>query len=113
MRQISKAFAGVGALERVDFSLLPGEIHALVGENGAGKSTLMRILSRALPHEGIKYVEQGILAATFQYPTGGADAIDIALKILKGERVEKNIILGTRLFTKDTLPDGQYIPPGG
>jgi len=66
----------------------------------------------ALPHEGIKYVEQGILAATFQYPTGGADAIDIALKILKGEQVEKNIILGTRLFTKETLPDGLYIEPG-
>jgi ribose transport system ATP-binding protein len=49
MRQISKAFAGVRALERVDFSLLPGAIHALVGENGAGKSTLMRILSGALP----------------------------------------------------------------
>ena len=66
----------------------------------------------ALPHEGIKYVEQGILAATFQYPTGGADAIDIALKILNGEEVPKNIILGTRLFTKDTLPAGQYIAPG-
>ncbi|MCC7206552.1 MAG: sugar ABC transporter ATP-binding protein [Anaerolineae bacterium] len=44
---ISKAFRGVHALKNVSFSVLPGEIHALVGENGAGKSTLMKILSGA------------------------------------------------------------------
>ena len=44
---ISKSFRGVHALRNVTFSVLPGEIHALVGENGAGKSTLMKILSGA------------------------------------------------------------------
>ena len=53
----------------------------------------------ALPHEGQQYVAQGILDATFLYPTGGAEAVDLALRILGGETVEKKIVLGTRLFT--------------
>ena len=45
MRQISKTFPGVIALENVDFTLRKGEIHALMGENGAGKSTLIKVLT--------------------------------------------------------------------
>jgi putative multiple sugar transport system ATP-binding protein len=50
MRNITKTFPGVKALDNVNFSVRQGEIHALVGENGAGKSTLMKVLSGVYPH---------------------------------------------------------------
>lgn len=50
MRGISKTFPGVRALDHVNLSVEPGEIHAICGENGAGKSTLMKVLSGVYPH---------------------------------------------------------------
>ncbi len=51
MRDISKTFPGVKALQHVDFTLRKGEIHALMGENGAGKSTLIKVLTGVHPFE--------------------------------------------------------------
>lgn len=50
MKNITKYFDGVKALDNVNFKVVSGEIHALVGENGAGKSTLMNVLSGIYPH---------------------------------------------------------------
>src|SRR5207249_8269920 len=47
MVDIAKHFDGVAALRNVSFDVLPGEVHALLGENGAGKSTLMNVASGA------------------------------------------------------------------
>src|SRR6201987_2004417 len=45
LRRATKKYAGVPAMEEVDFALHPGEIHTLVGENGAGKSTLTKVMA--------------------------------------------------------------------
>ncbi|WP_066361383.1 multiple monosaccharide ABC transporter ATP-binding protein [Herbidospora mongoliensis] len=50
MREITKSFPGVRALQDVNLSVRRGEIHAICGENGAGKSTLMKVLSGVYPH---------------------------------------------------------------
>ncbi len=50
MKNITKEFPGVKALNNVTFTVSPGDIHCLVGENGAGKSTLMKVLSGVYPH---------------------------------------------------------------
>ncbi len=76
-------------------------------QEGKGREKTIKFIGiDSLPHEGIRYVKEGILTATFQYPTGGEEAIDVALRILKGESAEKNITLGTRVFTKENVEQG-------
>lgn len=61
MSVITKSFPGVLALEKVDFSLRKGEIHALVGENGAGKSTLIKVLT------GVEQPDEGTIELDSKY----------------------------------------------
>jgi ABC-type sugar transport system ATPase subunit len=56
---ISKAFKGVNALAGVDFEVVPGTVHGLIGENGAGKSTLMKIIAGAIPADGGQMLVEG------------------------------------------------------
>lgn len=84
----------------------PGAHGAYLAAKAAGRDHILFVGIDALPQEGVAYVKQGILDATFRYPTGGAEAIDTALKILHGETVPKKIVLGTRLFDKNNIDQG-------
>ena len=85
----------------------PGAHGAYLAAKAAGREKQMRFVGiDALPQEGVMYVKQGILSATFQYPTGGAEAIETALKIFAGKSVPKKIVLGSRVFTKDNVDAG-------
>src|SRR4028119_420690 len=77
LRNVTKRFGGVTAVEDVDFDLRAGEVHALVGENGAGKSTLMKIVHGLYkPDEGT--LEVGGEAVEFSSPRD-AEAAGIAM----------------------------------
>jgi ribose transport system substrate-binding protein len=85
----------------------PGAHGAYLAAKAAGREKEMMFVGiDALPQEGVAYVKQGVLDATFQYPTGGAEAIETALKILKGEKVSKQITLGSRVFDKSNVDTG-------
>jgi ribose transport system substrate-binding protein len=80
---------------------------AYLAAKAAGREKQMKFVGiDALPQEGVVYIQQGLLDATFQYPTGGAEAIATAWKILHGETVPKEIVLGTRLFDRDNVAQG-------
>ena len=57
MQNISKTFGPIRALQDVSLRVMPGEVHALMGENGAGKSTLMRILAGAIAADADGQIE--------------------------------------------------------
>jgi ribose transport system substrate-binding protein len=85
----------------------PGAHGAWLAAKQVGRETTMKFVGiDALPHEGVKYVKDGILDATFLYPTGGAEAIEVALKLLKKETVPKKTVLGTKLYTKANVEKG-------
>jgi ribose transport system substrate-binding protein len=85
----------------------PGAHGAYLAAKAAGREKdIVFVGIDALPQEGVAYVEQGLLNATFQYPTGGAEAIDMARKILAGEQVPKKVTLKSRVFTKENVKQG-------
>jgi D-xylose transport system ATP-binding protein len=99
MRQITKEFPGVKALDGVTFDLDAGEFHALVGENGAGKSTLMKVLSGVYPfgtYGGDIVVEgnEQRFATIREAENAGIAIIFQELSLVKELTVGENIFLG-------------------
>jgi len=109
MKNITKVFPGVKALDNVNLKVLKGEIHALVGENGAGKSTLMNVLSGVYPYgtySGSIYFEnrECIFKNIRDSEKAGIVIIHQELALVPSLSIAENIFLGNER-TKRRLID--------
>ena len=108
LKNISKNFHGVKALQNVDFQLKDNSIHALLGENGAGKSTLVKILC------GVYQPDSGTINLNNQQQTISNPAISLSLGISAIHQesvmfdeltVTENIFIGNHLTKSNGLID--------
>jgi len=106
-KEIESALARFDDIDLVYGHNDPAAHGAYLAARAAGRHRKMKFVGiDALPHEGLAYVKQGILDACFEYPTGGALAIETAVKILSGEEVPKEFVVPSRMFTPENLADG-------
>ncbi len=108
MSNISKAFAGVHALEGVKLELFSGEVHALLGENGAGKSTLVKVITGVhQPDKGEIYLNGEL--TQFSDPRDatlrGISAIYQELSVFPDLDIAENIFVGRRPTTAGGFVD--------
>ena len=99
MKNVTKTFGGIAALRNVDFSILAGEIHGLVGENGAGKSTMMKIIAGV--HSG--YEGEMLVGGVQVHFRSAADALAAGIGMVHQElsvvpdlSVAENVFLGSQ-----------------
>jgi ribose transport system ATP-binding protein len=107
MKNVSKTFPGVKALQNVQLTIYPGEVHSLMGENGAGKSTLMKILSGAyIPDPGAEIYIDGKPVHIDGPLTAKAHGIAIIyqeLALAPNLTVAENIYLGREARSGPTI----------
>ena len=103
LKGITKIFPGVKALNRVQFQLKPGEVHALMGENGAGKSTFIKVITgvhkaeegemylygRKVDFKGPRDAQAAGIAAVYQHATSYPD-LTVAENIFMGHEIIKH-----------------------
>src|SRR5690348_9536596 len=110
VRGLSKNFGALRALDAVDFTLRPGEIHALLGENGAGKSTLIKVITGVLARDAGVVRLQGREIA----PRTAREALDIGIatvyqevNLLPNLSVAQNLFLGREPTSFGIVRDGE------
>ena len=103
LKGITKIFPGVKALNKVQFQLKPGEVHALMGENGAGKSTFIKVITgvhkaeegemylygKKVDFKGPKDAQEAGIAAVYQHATSYPD-LTVAENIFMGHEIIKH-----------------------
>ncbi len=98
-KEMESALARFDRIDLVYAHNDPGAHGAYLAARAVGREkAIMFVGIDALPHEGQIYVEQGILVASFEYPTGGAQAVGTALRILQGETVPKEMTLPSKIY---------------
>ncbi len=101
LKNISKSFPGVKALDNVSVSIERGTVHALVGENGAGKSTLIKVLAGIYhPENGEVYLDG--VKTTFRTPFDsqqkGISVVHQEFKMSESLSVAENVFLGNLMY---------------
>jgi putative multiple sugar transport system ATP-binding protein len=118
MKNITKEFPGVKALNNVSFRVTKGEIHCLVGENGAGKSTLMKVLSGVYPHG--TYTGEILFDGKEQHFSGISDSEKTGIAIIYQElalvpemTVYENIFIGHEITNGISIDWNETINKAG
>jgi len=108
VRAVSKRFPGVRALDAVSMTVLPGEVHALVGENGAGKSTLIKVLTGVYQADDGEVVYAGgpvSFARPLDAQRAGISTIYQEVNLIPLMSVARNLFLGREPRTRWGLVD--------
>ena len=113
MKNVSKRYTGVQALDCVDFDIERGEIHCLVGENGSGKSTLIKIISGVEhPDDGARIEIDGHVQHHLQSIDSirkGIEVIYQDLSLFSNLTVAENIALSQTIAMKSRLIDWRKV----
>lgn len=112
MKNISKQFPGVKALNNVNLNIKKGEVHVLVGENGAGKSTLMKILNGVYSKDSGEIVFKGKpiqIRNPREAQEAGISIIYQELNLIPKLSIAENIFLGREPLKKNGLIDWKMV----
>ena len=97
MTGIDKAFAGVHALRGAELRVMPGEVHALIGQNGAGKSTLLKVLTGVYRRDAgsVRFAGAEVaFGSTLQAQRAGIATIYQEVNLVRLQTVAENVMLG-------------------
>jgi ABC-type sugar transport system ATPase subunit len=103
VRNVSKRYGGVAALDHAHFALRPGEVHALMGENGAGKSTLARIVAGVTRPDAAEIFVDGKLApveSPLDAQRAGIGIIHQELDLFPNLTTGENMVIGNLRFAE-------------